>query len=247
MPHFHDNSYDLPRFRAPPREQRNSSSALPTVSRQVKESATTGKRCCKQTYRTPESAHPSPGFFLRHTPCCRQNSAWEKQAGRFSWQNRLPVSHWFPWESCSGIGRESMVPSGRIGLGLPPDPESNPLRLKINFTKRFSSLQLPYRETDPANALFHNSFSSQAISCCHMITYIARPSPSREGIFGDKTKILPANTDRQSTQYRRKYGPVLPQPRNDSIQFPAFFHKNGNFSRFPTDFDGFSTAKFVFQ
>ena len=128
------------------------------------------------------------------------------------------------------------------GSGVKSLAAQNKLHQKILL-----SLQLPYRETDPANALFRNSFSSQAISCCHMITYIARPSPSREGIFGDKTKILPANTDRQSTQYRRKYGPVLPQPRNDSIQFPAFFHKNGNFSRFPTDFDGFSTAKFVFQ
>lgn len=31
------------------------------------------------------------------------------------------------------------------------------------------------------------------------------------------------------------------------FNFLLFFHKNGNFSRFPTDFDGFSTAKFVFQ
>lgn len=38
-----------------------------------------------------------------------------------------------------------------------------------------------------------------------------------------------------------------PQFRNDSIQFSAFFHENGKFSRFPADFDGFSTAKFVFQ
>ena len=128
------------------------------------------------------------------------------------------------------------------GSGVKSLAAQNKLHQKILL-----SLQLPYRETDPANALFRNSFSSQAISCCHMITYIARPSPSREGIFGDKTKILPANTDRQSTQYRRKYGPVLPQPRNDSIQFPAFFHENGKFSRFPADFDGFSTAKFVFQ
>ena len=35
--------------------------------------------------------------------------------------------------SLEGMGSENMVPSGKIGLGQPPDPESKPLRLMISF------------------------------------------------------------------------------------------------------------------
>lgn len=109
------------------------------------------------------------------------------------------------------------------GSGVKSLAAQNKLHQKILL-----SLQLPYRETDPANALSRNSFSSQAISCCPMITYIARPFPSREGIFGDKTKILPANTDRQLTRYRREYWPCLRSSGMIRFNFPLFSMKTAN-------------------
>ena len=38
-----------------------------------------------------------------------------------------------PPRSPEGMGNENMVPSGKMGLGQPPDPESKPLRLMISF------------------------------------------------------------------------------------------------------------------
>ena len=32
-----------------------------------------------------------------------------------------------------GMGSENIVPSGKMGLGQPPDPESKPLRLRISW------------------------------------------------------------------------------------------------------------------
>ena len=37
--------------------------------------------------------------------------------------------------SYDGMGRENIVPSGKMGLGQPPEPESNPLRLMISFLR----------------------------------------------------------------------------------------------------------------
>ena len=36
--------------------------------------------------------------------------------------------------SQGGMGRENIVPSGKMGLGQPPEPESMPRKLRINFS-----------------------------------------------------------------------------------------------------------------
>src|SRR5579863_2928694 len=43
----------------------------------------------------------------------------------------------------SGMGSDSMRPSGRIGLGPPPATLSNPLRLRISFTAQRRRASVP--------------------------------------------------------------------------------------------------------
>ncbi len=77
----------------------------------------------------------------------------------------------------SGIGNASNLPPGKMGLGHPPEEESNPLRLNIIFTRRYPHGTLSSRSIILTEHYLHGALFMEHY--CRLTGSLAGPAARR--------------------------------------------------------------------